>query len=126
MPENNMRKIIIFQISFLRKIVWLMSNLCRNKDPRPPFDKVQIILPALARLLRHDDTEMLSELSKFEETASKSNDTNIFLFHLQVISHGLLVMQQMVTMMQANVLMLSLKLVVSQASFNSSIEQKMT
>lgn len=123
MPENNMRK-IIFQISFLRRIVWLMSNLCSNKDPRPPFDKVQIILPALARLLRHNDTEILGESSEFEETAS--NDRNIFLFHLQVMLHGLLAMQQKVTMMQANELMLSLKLVVSQASFDSSIEQKMT
>jgi importin subunit alpha-2 len=29
------------EITFTRNIVWLMSNLCRNKNPMPPFEKVQ-------------------------------------------------------------------------------------
>lgn len=38
-----------------------MSNLCRNKNPGPPFDKVQMMLPALSELLRHNDIQILSE-----------------------------------------------------------------
>lgn len=48
-------------ISFLRNIVWLMSNLCRNKNPPPPFEKVKVMLPVLAELLQHSDTQVLSE-----------------------------------------------------------------
>lgn len=55
-----------FQILFLRNIVWLMSNLCRNKDPRPSFSKVQAMLPALAKLLRNDDIQILSKQFELE------------------------------------------------------------
>lgn len=48
-------------ISFLRNIVWLMSNLCRNKNPPPPFEKVKVMLPVLAELLQHTDIQVLSE-----------------------------------------------------------------
>lgn len=41
-----------------------MSNLCRNKNPGPPFAKVQIMLPALAEFLRHADKQILSKFFK--------------------------------------------------------------
>lgn len=50
------------QLSFLRNIVWLMSNLCRNKNPGPPFEKVQMMLPILSQLLTHTDVQILSKL----------------------------------------------------------------
>lgn len=50
------------ELSFLRNIVWLMSNLCRNKNPTPSFDKVKQLLPALARLLEHEDKMILSDV----------------------------------------------------------------
>ena len=50
------------ELSFLRNIVWLMSNLCRNKNPTPSFDKVKQILPALAKLLEQDDKMILSDV----------------------------------------------------------------
>lgn len=50
------------ELSFLRNIVWLMSNLCRNKNPTPPFEKVKQMLPALAQLLSHDDKMILSDV----------------------------------------------------------------
>lgn len=50
------------ELSFLRNIVWLMSNLCRNKNPTPPFDKIQKLLPALAKLLEQEDKMILSDV----------------------------------------------------------------
>lgn len=50
------------EISFLRNIVWLMSNLCRNKNPTPPFEKVKQMLPALSKLLEHNDKMILSDV----------------------------------------------------------------
>ena len=50
------------ELSFLRNIVWLMSNLCRNKNPTPPFEKVKQMLPALAKLLEHGDKMILSDV----------------------------------------------------------------
>lgn len=50
------------ELSFLRNIVWLMSNLCRNKNPTPSFDKVKQMLPALAKLLQHEDKLILSDV----------------------------------------------------------------
>lgn len=50
------------EISFLRNIVWLMSNLCRNKNPTPSFDKVKQMLPALSQLLNCKDKLILSDV----------------------------------------------------------------
>ncbi len=49
------------EITFTRNIVWLMSNLCRNKNPMPPFEKVQQMLPALSALLDSVDKMVLSD-----------------------------------------------------------------
>jgi importin subunit alpha-1/8 len=50
------------ELSFLRNIVWLMSNLCRNKNPTPPFEKIAKLLPALSKLLEHNDKMILSDV----------------------------------------------------------------
>lgn len=50
------------EISFLRNIVWLMSNLCRNKNPAPKYEYILKLLPALAQLLQHNDKAILSDV----------------------------------------------------------------
>lgn len=40
-----------------------MSNLCRNKNPAPPADKVKLMLPALATFLCHFDVQILSKFT---------------------------------------------------------------
>lgn len=48
-------------LSFLRNIVWLMSNLCRNKNPSPPFDQIKQMLPILSHLLSSPDVQVLAD-----------------------------------------------------------------
>lgn len=52
---------ILQQIASLRNITWLMSNLFRNKNPCAPFDKVSVMLPHLARLLLHQDSQVVTD-----------------------------------------------------------------
>jgi len=46
-------------ISFLRNVTWVVVNLCRNKDPPPPMETIQALLPALCELVHHPDTNIL-------------------------------------------------------------------
>lgn len=48
-------------ITFTRNIVWTLSNLCRNKNPPPPFEIVRTALPVLNRLLSHTDKDILGD-----------------------------------------------------------------
>jgi len=45
-------------LSFLRNVTWVMVNLCRSKEPPPQVDMVKEILPALAVLIHHSDTNV--------------------------------------------------------------------
>ena len=45
-------------MSFLRNVTWVIVNLCRNKNPPPPEDAIKKLLPALAYLIQHSDTNV--------------------------------------------------------------------
>lgn len=49
----------IFKVSYLRNIVWTISNLCRNKKPPPDFNLVRPCIPYLSRLLYYEDSDVL-------------------------------------------------------------------
>lgn len=49
------------RINMCRNGIWTLSNLCRGKSPPPDFQKVSKCLPVLARLIYHEDNEVLSD-----------------------------------------------------------------
>lgn len=44
-------------ITTMRNIVWTLSNLCRNKNPSPPFNIIKTCLPTLQKMLYQEDTD---------------------------------------------------------------------
>lgn len=46
-------------LTFLRNVTWVIVNLCRNKEPPPPMDTIQQLLPALGVLIHHTDLDIL-------------------------------------------------------------------
>ncbi|VDL57529.1 unnamed protein product [Hymenolepis diminuta] len=47
-------------ITFLRNITWVMVNLCRSKDPPPPIETINELLPALLYLITNtSDNQIL-------------------------------------------------------------------
>ncbi|RWS15728.1 Importin subunit alpha-7-like protein [Dinothrombium tinctorium] len=49
------------RLSMTRNAVWALSNLCRGKNPFPKFEQVAPCLPVLARLLFHNDSDVLAD-----------------------------------------------------------------
>ena len=54
-----------YPISFLRNVTWVIVNLCRNKDPPPPIETIQEILPALGVLIHHTDINVSSMINHY-------------------------------------------------------------
>lgn len=48
-------------VLFRRNITWTLSNVCRNKNPPPPFEIVKECLPTFAQLIHHSDLETVSD-----------------------------------------------------------------
>jgi len=46
-------------LTFLRNVTWVIVNLCRNKEPPPPMETIQQLLPALGILIHHSDLDIL-------------------------------------------------------------------
>ncbi|KAA0195385.1 Importin subunit alpha [Fasciolopsis buskii] len=42
--------------SVVSNIAWVLSNLCRNRDPPPPIDIIRAMLPVFKRLLQYDQS----------------------------------------------------------------------
>ena len=51
-------------MSFLRNVTWVIVNLCRSKEPPPSEDTIRQLLPALAFLIQHSDTNVFIYFSK--------------------------------------------------------------
>lgn len=49
------------RISMTRNAVWTLSNLCRGKNPAADFTKIVKGLPILAKLLHHQDIDILCD-----------------------------------------------------------------
>lgn len=49
------------KLTMVRNAVWALSNLNRGKAPPPDFEQVAPCLPVLARLIYHNDSEVLAD-----------------------------------------------------------------
>lgn len=48
-------------LGFMRNLTWCISNLCRNRNPPPPFSSIQPCLPVLVKLLSCSDKEVVTD-----------------------------------------------------------------
>uniref|UniRef100_A0A1B0G4F0 Importin subunit alpha n=1 Tax=Glossina morsitans morsitans TaxID=37546 RepID=A0A1B0G4F0_GLOMM len=64
-------------LSLLHNIVWLMSNLCRNKNPTPPFEEIKRLLPVLSQLLWGTDVQVLADACWALSYVTDDNNTKI-------------------------------------------------
>ncbi|XP_065649659.1 importin subunit alpha-7 isoform X2 [Hydra vulgaris] len=49
------------KLTTTRNAVWCLSNLCRGKNPPPDFSKVSVALPTLAKLIFHQDADVIAD-----------------------------------------------------------------
>lgn len=61
-----------------------MSNLFRNKNPSAPFDKVKVMLPHLAKLLLHQDGQVVTDAAWAISYVTDDDNNKI----QAVIDHG--------------------------------------
>uniref|UniRef100_A0A1A9WCB0 Importin subunit alpha n=1 Tax=Glossina brevipalpis TaxID=37001 RepID=A0A1A9WCB0_9MUSC len=61
-------------LSVQRNLVWLMSNLCRNKNPIPPFEEVKRLLPILSKLLWSSDEQVITDVCWALSYVTDDND----------------------------------------------------
>lgn len=73
------------QVEFVRTFVWCISNLCRHKNPIPPYEAVQFLVPIISQLLNYDDTLVLVDACWALAYVSDSSDDRIQL----IIEQGL-------------------------------------
>lgn len=64
-------------LSLERNLVWLMSNLCRNKSPLPSSEQVNRLLPRLAKLLWGFDAQVITDACWALSYLSDDNETKI-------------------------------------------------
>jgi len=60
----------------MRNGTWLLSNLCRGK-PAPPFEIVSVSLPILTHLLKHPDSEVMTDACWAFSYLTDGNDNQI-------------------------------------------------
>ncbi|CAB4061038.1 KPNA2_7 [Lepeophtheirus salmonis] len=64
-------------VPFLRNVTWVVSNLCRNKDPYPPPEVTRLCLPVLAKLVHHTDNQVLADACWALSYVSDGSDDRI-------------------------------------------------
>jgi len=62
--------------TMMRNGTWLLSNLCRGK-PAPPFEIVSVSLPILTHLLKHPDSEVMTDACWAFSYLTDGNDNQI-------------------------------------------------
>lgn len=74
----------------MRNIVWTLSNLCRNKNPPPPFETIKPALPVFNHLLLNTDPEVLGKKHFVSIISHFLNVTHCILLCFAIFSRHLL------------------------------------